>query len=110
VVKPQRKRSKWIIVFVPLLILLFCIIYPMLKMRWARNQVELFCMEVAIGMPIYGLEEKAMEGSLEVISDEANGSEPAKIIVWGGWAFARWFCNIEHTNGKVVGKKTIFLD
>jgi hypothetical protein len=44
------------------------------------------------------------------ISFEANGSDPAKIIVWGGWAFARWFCNIEHTNGKVVGKNTTSLD
>ncbi len=110
VVKSQRRRLKWIKTFVPLLILLFCIIYPMLKMRWAHNQVESFCMEVAIGTPIYGLEEKAMEGSLEVISFEANGSVPAKITVWGGWAFARWFCDIEHTNGKVVGKKTISLD
>ncbi len=110
VVKPQRKRSKWIITIVPLLILLFCFVYPMFKLRSAHKKVESFCMEVAIGMPIYGLEEKAMEASLEVISDEANGSHPAKIIVWGGWAFARWFCDIEHTNGKVVGKKTFSLD
>ena len=85
VVKPQRKRSKWIIAFVPLplLILLFPFIYPMFKIRSAHKKVESFCMEVAIGMPIYGLEEKAMEGSLEVIKSEANGSDPAKIIVWG---------------------------
>ena len=110
VVKPQRKRFKWIKTFVPLLILLFCVIYPMLKIRWAHNQVESFCMEVAIGMPIHGLEEKAKERSLKIIKFKANGSDPAKMTVWEGWAFARWFCDIEHTNGKVVSKKTVSLD
>jgi hypothetical protein len=110
VVKPRRKRLKWIKIFVPLLILLFCIIYPMLKMRWAHNQVESFCMEVAIGMPIHGLEEKAKERGLKVFKFEANGSRPAIMTVWEGWAFARWFCEIEHTNGKVVSKKNVFLD
>ena len=47
---------------------------------------------------------------MKVIKFEANGSDPVKMRVWDGWAFARWFCNIEHTNGKVVSKKTISLD
>ncbi len=112
VVKPQRKRFKRIMIFVPLplLILQFCVVYPMFKIRSAHKKVESFCMEVAIGMPIHGLEDKAKERSLKVIKFEANGSDPAKIIVWGGWAFARWFCNIEHTNGKVVSKNNISLD
>ena len=112
VVKPQRKRFKRIMIFVPLplLILLFPFISPMFKIRSAHKKVESFCMEVAIGMPIHGIEEKAKERSLEVIKSEANGSDPAKIIVWGGWAFARRFCNIEHTNGKVVSKHNISLD
>ncbi len=110
VVKPQRKRLKWIKTFLPLLILLFCIIYPMFKIMWAHNQVESFCMEIAIGMPIHGLEEKAKERSLRVRKIKANGSRQARMTVWEGWAFARWFCDIEHTNGKVVSKKTIFLD
>jgi hypothetical protein len=108
--KPQRKSLKWIKIFVPLLILLFCVVYPMLKMRWVHNQVESFCMEVAIGMPILGLEEKAKERSLKILKFEANGSRPARMTVWEGWAFARWFCEIEHANGKVVSKKTALLD
>ena len=47
---------------------------------------------------------------MKVIKFEANGSDPAKMTVWGGWAFARWFCDIEHTNGKVSSKNNIFLD
>lgn len=77
---------------------------------WAHNQVESFCMEVAIGMPIHGLEENAKERSLKALKFKAKGSRPAKMKVWKGWAFARWFCEIEYTNGKVVSKKTIFLD
>lgn len=108
--KPQRKSLRWIKTFVLLLILLTCVIYPMLKIRWAHNQIESFCMEVTIGTPVHGLEEKAKERGLKVLKFKANGSRPAKIIVLEGWAFARWNCVIEHINGGVVGKETYFLD
>ena len=109
-VKPQRKGLRWIKTFVLLLILLACFIYPMLKIRWAHNQIESFCMEVTIGTPIHGLEEKAKERGLKVLKFNADSYHPAEITVWEGWAFARWNCIIEHINGKVVGKKTNFLD
>ncbi len=108
--KPQCKSLRWIKTLALLLILLACVLYPMLKIRWAHNQVESFCMEVTIGAPIHGLEEKAKERGLKVLKFKADSSHPAEITVWEGWAFARWNCVIEHINGKVVGKKTYFLD
>jgi hypothetical protein len=109
-VKPQRKSLRWIKTFMLLLIILACAIYPMLKIRWAHNQIESFCMELTIGEPIHGLEEKAKERGLKLLKFKPNGTLPGKIIVWEGWAFARWNCAIEHISGKVVGKNTYFLD
>jgi hypothetical protein len=43
-------------------------------------------------MPIQGLEARAEELGLKVKLFKAVGSRPSKIIVWEGWAFARWFC------------------
>jgi hypothetical protein len=108
--KPQPESLRWIKTFVLLLILLACVVYPMLKIRWAHNQVESFCMAVPIGTPVHGLEEKAKERGLKILKFKADSSHPAKITVWEGWAFARWNCVIEHVNGKVVGKKIFFLD
>ena len=109
-VKPQRKSLRWIKTSVLVFILLACVIYPMLKIRWAHNQIESFCMEVSIGAPSHGFEEKAKKRGLKLLKFKADGSHPAEIIVLEGWAFARWNCAIEHINGKVVGKKTYFLD
>jgi len=43
-------------------------------------------------MPIQGLEARAEELGPKVKLFKAVGSRPSKIIVWEGWAFARWFC------------------
>ena len=67
-------------------------------------------MEVSIGAPIHGFEEKAKKRGLKLLKFKADGSHPAEIIVLEGWAFARWNCAIEHINGKIAGKKTYFLD
>lgn len=109
-IKPQSNRLRHIKIFVLLLILFASVAYPILKIRFAHNQVESFCMQVTIGMSVHGLEEKAKELGLKVLKFKADSSHPAEITVWEGWAFARWNCVIEHINGKVVGKKTYFLD
>jgi len=97
-------------VIVPLLILIAFAVYPILKIRWAHRQVESFCAQVAIGMPVQGLEGKAKGLGLKVKVFKPAGSRPARMVVWGGWAFARWFCEVEHVNGKVVSKEISFLD
>lgn len=109
-IKPQRKRLRYIKIFVPLFILLACAIYPILKIRWAHNRVESFCAQVTIGMSVHGLEAKAKKLGLKVSRFKANGSRLTKLTAWEGWAFARWFCVIDHTDGKVVSKETYFLD
>jgi len=35
---------------------------------------------------------------------------PDPVYVYVYWAFARWFCEIEHLNGKVIHKEVFFLD
>ncbi|MCK4820083.1 hypothetical protein KA005_30235 [bacterium] len=110
VINPQPKRLRWIKTFGVLFILFACTFYPILKIRCAHNQVKSFCAQAAIGMPVQGLEAKAEELGLKILLFKADGSRPARITVWKGWAFARWFCEIEHANGKVVRKETYFLD
>jgi len=61
-------------------------------------------------MTVQGLEQRAKDFGLKVIMSKENDTQRAKIIVWDGWVFARWFCEIEHVNGKVVNKETFFLD
>jgi len=109
-IKPQSKRLRYIKIFVLLFILFACAIYPILKIRWALNRVESFCSQVTIGMSVQGLEVKAKKLGLNVLRFKADGSRSAKITAWEGWTFARWYCVIEHTDGKVVGKENYFID
>lgn len=93
-----------------LLILIICALYPVFKIRWAKNKVESFCSRIAVGMTVQGLEERARDFGLKVRVFKGHDTRRTKIIVWDGWVFARWFCEIEHVNGKVVNKDTFFLD
>ena len=61
-------------------------------------------------MTVQGLEKRARDFGLNVRMSNGNDTQRAKIIVWDGWVFARWFCEIEYVNGKVVKKATFFLD
>ena len=106
----HRKRYAWKKIFFIFLILLICIIYPVLKIRWAKNKVESFCSHISIGISIQGLEQRAKDYGLNVKTFKGSDSQAPKILVWEGWAFARWFCEIEHLNGKVVHKETFSLD
>ncbi|UCE74235.1 MAG: hypothetical protein JSV56_00640 [Methanomassiliicoccales archaeon] len=92
------------------IILIICALYPLFKVRWAKNQVESFCSRIAAGRIVQGLEQRAKDFGLKVKMFKGNDTQRAKIIVWDGWVFARWFCEIEHVNGKVVNKETFFLD
>lgn len=90
--------------------------YPSLKIQWAKHQAESLCAEAVIGGPVEGLEAKARDLGLRVISQPAGwytdpkNPPPARISAWEGWIFARWFCDIEHADGKVIQKHTFYLD
>ncbi|MFC1840837.1 hypothetical protein ACFL1N_14760 [Thermodesulfobacteriota bacterium] len=109
-VAKSPKRYPWKKGFVIFLILLICIAYPLLKMRWAKNKVESFCSRISIGMTVQGLEQRAKDYGLKVRISNGSDSQNPKILVWEGWVFARWFCVIEHSNGKVVNKEAFSLD
>jgi len=110
VIDRPRKSRRWISILVVLLVLIICALYPVLKIRLAKNKVESFCSRIAVGMTVQGLEERARDFGLNVRMSKGNDTQRAKIIVWDGWVFARWFCEIECVNGKVVKKGTFFLD
>jgi hypothetical protein len=103
-------RSRWKKIIIIFLILIIGALYSVVKIRWAKNRVENFSFRISIGMTVQGLEQRAKDYGLKVKTFKGNDSQPAKIIVWEGWAFARWFCEIEHLNGKVIHKKVFFLD
>jgi hypothetical protein len=103
-------RSRWKKIIIIFLILIIGALYSVVKIRWAKNRVENFSSRISIGMTVQGLEQRAKDYGLKVKTFKGNDSQPAKIIVWEGWAFARWFCEIEHLNGKVIHKKVFFLD
>ena len=103
-------RFRWKKIIIIFLILIIGALYPVVKIRWAKNRVENFNSRISIGMTVQGLEQRAKDYGLKVKTFKGNDSQPAKIIVWEGWAFARWFCEIEHLNGKVIHKEVFFLD
>jgi hypothetical protein len=107
--KPS-KRHAWKKPLLIFLILIICAIYPVVKIRWAKNRVKDFCSHISIGMRVQGLEQRAKDYGLKVKTFKGSDSQSPRIIVWEGWAFARWFCEIEHSNGKVVHKKAFSLD
>lgn len=84
--------------------------YPVYKIWWARQQVRGFCAQVSVNGPVQDLEAQAKRMGLRVLSRPASKGEPAMILVWEGFAFARQFCEIQHANGVVLKKETTSLD
>ena len=73
----------------------------------AYRKVRSFSEQVTGGMPIQGLEEKAGELGLNVVS--LNRPPSGKIVTWAGWSFVRWFREVEHEDGKRVRLKMTFF-
>jgi hypothetical protein len=92
-------------------LLLCCLLpgYPLFKIYSARNQVQSFCSQAVIGMSAGEAEATAGKAGLnfKVIRDS---SDSGYIVVWEGWAYARWFCTVWYVRGKVVRKEINFLD
>ena len=70
----------------------------------ASNRSEAFCAEIVVGAPVEGLEARAHELGLRVISHPAEGAQPGQIVAFG---LAPYWprCVVEHVNSKVVGKR-----
>jgi hypothetical protein len=107
----------WPVKVILVLFLVFALssAYAVFKVRWAQRQVETFCSQVTIGDPLQGYEAKAKDFWLEIRqTQEYTNPEgrhyPARLLVWEGFVFARWFCEIGHANGKVISKKIVELD
>lgn len=85
-------------------------VYGAFKVRWAKKQVDAFNQLVVIGMPVAGLETKAKELKLKYRQVTVGTAKNGRLIVWEGFAFARWFCDVEYRDGKAANKKVTFLD
>lgn len=97
------------------LALLLCgVVYSPAKLYWAERQVASFCDGVAVGASVEELERRAKDAWLEIKKLPAMTFDgkpvPAKLLVWEGFAFGRWFCEIDHTNGKADAKRLSELD
>lgn len=106
--KPSRRvRNICLAVF-----LIACCIYPFAKIQWAHNRVDAFFKGVNIGMPadVGKLEAMAKDLGLQIRLSKAPQDGTPRLLAWEGWAFARWFCEVEFSQGKVVNKKVFFLD
>jgi hypothetical protein len=97
-----------------LFILVVCLtVVPAWKIGVAQSRAEALCAAAVVGGPVAGLHAKGQDLGLAIRSSPArSGAEgrPAQITGMSGWIFARWFCTVEHADGKVLSKRTYFLD
>ena len=99
---------------IALVVLIGIVLYPPLKIYWAERQVTAFCNDVVVGASVDELERAARDHWLEVrkvppLTVEGR-PRSAMLLAWEGFAFARWFCEISHANGKVESKRIVDLD
>jgi len=97
------------------LAVLICIgLYPPLKIKWAERQVTTFCNNVTIGASVEEIERAAQDHWLKAQKSHATMIDgkpfPAMLLVWEGFGFGRWYCEIHHVNEKVESKRIKYLD
>ena len=85
-------------------------IYADFKVRGAEKQVRAFSQLVVVGMPVAGLDRKASEMGLKFRRTAGSSGQSGSIQVWEGFAFGRWFCNVDYLDGKATGKRVTSLD
>ena len=84
-------------------------------MKWSEWQVKRFCAQVHQGDALDTVVTRSKEYWLGTLGPfakrEVDGKTvPATLIVWEGWVFDRWFCDVEHEDGKVTGTRVSHLD
>ncbi|MBI2466915.1 MAG: hypothetical protein HYV62_03705 [Candidatus Rokubacteria bacterium] len=96
------------------LVLLVSMASMSVKVEWAKRQTHTLCDDTAVGGAVAASEAKARNLGLIVWSLETRATEgraqPATMMAWEGFMFARWTCSIEHADGTVLSKRTFFLD
>jgi len=93
-----------------LILLVVVWVYASIKVNWAQKQVEQFGKAATIGAPITGLKKKAEELHLNYQPQSDSNDKSGKFYVWEGFAFSRWFCDVEYQDGKVVKQNVHHLD
>lgn len=106
-IHPLRSSPKFKYLLIGVVFLSLASYYPWIKTFSAYRTVRTFSEQVTSGMPIQGLEEKAGELGLNVMS--LNRPTSGRIVTWAGWSFARWFCEVEHEDWKCVRLKRLFF-
>jgi hypothetical protein len=84
------------------------------KIGWAKQQTHALCAGIVVGEPVEELTAKARRRGLVVWSspegkDIDGRPRPAMLMAWEGVAFGRWFCDVEHAQGRVLSRRTAFL-
>ncbi len=95
---------------------LFLLVASMaVKIGWAKQQTHSLCAETVVGEPVERFDARARDRGLIVWSSaagtDAHGQpRPGLQMGWEGFGFARHFCNVEHADGRILSKRTSFLD
>ncbi|RPH50746.1 MAG: hypothetical protein EHM85_09235 [Desulfobacteraceae bacterium] len=100
--------KKKAIILIAVLILL--LIYPVWRINNAKIRINQFYQQLFVDTSIENSESLAQKLNLIIIKSEEKDSKPMTLVVWDGWAFARWTCFVSYEKNKVVGKKVLFLD
>jgi len=100
-------KRKTIIIIVVLILLL---VYPFWRVHNAEIRINHFSQQISENTPVETVESLARKLNLNIIKSAGNDSKPMTLVVWDGWAFARWNCFVSYEKNKMVEKKVLFLD
>jgi hypothetical protein len=118
---PQRRwwlASPWAVsslIVLALVIVIAAMSYPVWMISVGRSRAEALCAAATVGKSVAKIQTKAHESGLTIVSAPARTGPdgkvlPAQIIGMGRWSFARWFCMIEHADGRILNKRVDVLD
>lgn len=86
------------------------VLYSHFQLKRVEQKVEAFSETVVVGMPVAGLDEKAGKMGLKSRRTLGSSDQNGSLQVWEGFAFGRWFCDIDYRDGKTTNKRVTFLD
>ena len=118
---PRRRwslASLWAVsslIVLALVIVIAALGYPAWMISVGRSRAEALCAAATVGKSVSKIQTKAHESGLTIVSAPARTGPdgkvlPAQIIGMGSWSFARWFCMIEHADGRILNKRVDVLD
>jgi len=90
--------------------MLLFMVYPFWRIHDAKTRIIDYSQRISPGTPIATAESLAQRQGLKIIKSAGNDPNRTTLLVWDGWAFARWICAISYKDGIVVKRKVNFLD